>query len=44
MHYTLLFYESPEEFSHRTDPLKQQEYLASWSHYVTCFARFRYLR
>jgi hypothetical protein len=34
MHYTLLFYESPEGFSHRTNPLKQQEYLAGWSHYV----------
>jgi hypothetical protein len=34
MHYTLLFYESKEDFSLRTDPLRQQEYLASWSHYV----------
>jgi hypothetical protein len=34
MHYTLLFYESPEDFSLRTDPLKQKEYSASWSHYV----------
>jgi hypothetical protein len=34
MHYTLLFYETPEDFSHRTDPLHQQEYLAGWSHYV----------
>lgn len=33
MHYALLFYESPEEFSLRTDPLRQ-EYAASWSHYV----------
>jgi hypothetical protein len=34
MQYTLLLYESPEDFSTRTDPLRQQEYLASWSHYV----------
>ncbi|QYR19326.1 YciI family protein [Paenibacillus sp. sptzw28] len=34
MHYTLLFYESPEEFSLRTDSSRQKEYLASWSHYV----------
>jgi hypothetical protein len=34
MHYTLLFYESPEDFSLRADPLRKQEYLASWSHYV----------
>ncbi|MED4584355.1 YciI family protein [Brevibacillus choshinensis] len=34
MHYTLLFYESPEDFSSRTDPMRQKEYLASWSHYV----------
>jgi hypothetical protein len=34
MHYTLLFYETPEDFSLRTDPLRQQEYLASWSHYA----------
>lgn len=34
MHYTLLFYESPDDFSHRTDPLHKEEYLASWSHYV----------
>jgi hypothetical protein len=34
MHYTLLFYESPEDFSFRTDPLRQQEYLAGWSHYA----------
>jgi hypothetical protein len=34
MHYTLLFYESQEDFSNRTDPLRQQTYLASWSHYV----------
>ncbi|MCF6410013.1 YciI family protein [Pseudalkalibacillus salsuginis] len=34
MHYTLLFYESAEDFSHRTDPLRKKEYLAGWSHYV----------
>ncbi|KIL39895.1 dgpfaetke family protein [Gordoniibacillus kamchatkensis] len=34
MHYTLLFYETPEEFSHRNDPLKQQDYMAGWAHYV----------
>jgi hypothetical protein len=32
MHYTLLFYESPEDFTVRTDPLRKKEYLASWSH------------
>lgn len=34
MHYTLLFYESPEDFSLRTDPARQQEYWAAWPHYV----------
>jgi hypothetical protein len=34
MHYTLLFYESPEDFAARTDPSRQQEYLAGWTHYV----------
>ena len=34
MHYTLLFYESPEDFADRTDPSRQQQYLAGWSHYV----------
>jgi len=34
MHYTLLFYESPEDFSARTDPSRQQAYLAGWTHYV----------
>jgi hypothetical protein len=34
MHYTLLFYESSEDFSLRTDSLCQQEYSANWSHYV----------
>lgn len=34
MHYTLMFYESQEDFSLRTDPTRKQEYLANWSHYV----------
>ncbi|WP_199614115.1 YciI family protein [Paenibacillus alkalitolerans] len=34
MQFTLLFYESPEDFSNRTDPSRQKEYLAGWSHYV----------
>jgi hypothetical protein len=39
MHYTLLFYESPEDFSLRTDPLRQQDYLSSWSHYVNALRK-----
>lgn len=34
MHFTLMFYENPEDFAARKDPAKQQEYLAGWSHYV----------
>jgi hypothetical protein len=34
MHYTLMFYESQEDFSLRTDPLRQKEYVANWAHYV----------
>ncbi|MCZ8513067.1 YciI family protein [Paenibacillus filicis] len=34
MHYTLLFYENPEDFAARKDPSRQQDYLSSWSHYV----------
>ena len=34
MRFTLLAYESPEEFALRTDPLRQQEYVAGWSHYA----------
>ncbi|MFC5407509.1 YciI family protein [Cohnella soli] len=34
MQFTLMFYESPEDFAARSDPAKQQEYLAGWSHYV----------
>ncbi|WJH35620.1 YciI family protein [Paenibacillus sp. CC-CFT747] len=34
MHYTVLFYESQEEFAQRQDPEKKEEYLAGWTHYV----------
>lgn len=34
MHYTLMLFESTEDFAARTNPEKQQEYLAGWSHYV----------
>jgi len=34
MSYTLMLYESPEDFAARTDPARQQEYLAGWTHYV----------
>lgn len=34
MHYTLLFYETSEDFAARNDPARQQAYLAGWSHYV----------
>lgn len=34
MSYTLLFYESHEDFAVRMDPARQQEYLAGWTHYV----------
>jgi hypothetical protein len=34
MHFTLMFYESPEDFATRKNPDRQQEYLAGWSHYV----------
>ncbi|WP_435168838.1 YciI family protein [Paenibacillus glycanilyticus] len=34
MHFTLMFFESTEDFAARKDPEKQQEYLAGWSHYV----------
>lgn len=34
MHFSLLFYESQEDFANRSNPEKQQEYLAGWSHYV----------
>lgn len=34
MRYTLMLYEGQEDFAARTDPARQQEYLASWTHYV----------
>ncbi|MCR8632179.1 YciI family protein [Paenibacillus radicis (ex Xue et al. 2023)] len=34
MHFTLMFFETPEDFAARKDPERQQEYLAGWSHYV----------
>lgn len=34
MQYTLMLYETQEDFAARTDPAKKQEYLAGWSHYV----------
>jgi hypothetical protein len=34
MSYTLMLYESQEDFAARTDPARQEEYLASWTHYV----------
>lgn len=34
MHYTLLFYESPEDFSLRTDPEQKQAYWSAWPLYV----------
>jgi len=34
MSYTLMFYESQEDFAARMDPARQQQYLAGWTHYV----------
>lgn len=34
MHYTLLFYETPDDFARRSDPAKRESHLAGWSHYV----------
>jgi hypothetical protein len=34
MRYTLLIYESQEEFAQRSDPERKEAYLAGWSHYV----------
>jgi hypothetical protein len=34
MSYTLMFYESQEDFAARMDPARQQQYLAGWKHYV----------
>lgn len=35
MNYTLLMYETTEDFAKRTDPLHKELYAASWAHYVT---------
>ncbi|KIL39988.1 dgpfaetke family protein [Gordoniibacillus kamchatkensis] len=34
MHYTLLFYERPEDFAQRNDPEHQKEYWAAWPLYM----------
>ncbi|CAM3615248.1 hypothetical protein PALU110988_30360 [Paenibacillus lupini] len=34
MNYTLMFYESQDDFAARKDPARQEEYLANWMHYV----------
>ncbi|NBD27193.1 YciI family protein [Paenibacillus glycinis] len=34
MQYTLMLFESTEDFAARKDPDKQQDYMAAWSHYV----------
>ncbi|MWC29196.1 YciI family protein [Paenibacillus sp. MMS18-CY102] len=34
MTYTLMFFESEEDFAARIDPERKQEYLAGWTHYV----------
>lgn len=34
MNYTLMFFESQEDFAARTDPERQKAYLAGWTHYV----------
>lgn len=34
MQYTLMLFESPEDFAARKDPDKQQAYMAGWAHYV----------
>jgi hypothetical protein len=34
MSYTLMFFESPDDYTARTDPARKQEYLAGWTHYV----------
>ncbi|MCC2686130.1 MAG: polymerase subunit sigma-70, partial [Paenibacillaceae bacterium] len=34
MSYTLMFYESQDDFAARMDPARQQQYLAGWKHYV----------
>jgi hypothetical protein len=35
MNYTLLMYESTEDFAKRIDPIHKEAYVASWTHYVT---------
>jgi hypothetical protein len=35
MNYTLLMYETTEDFANRTDPNHKEAYAASWAHYVT---------
>ncbi|MBW7458417.1 YciI family protein, partial [Paenibacillus sepulcri] len=35
MNYTLLMYETTEDFAKRTDPVHKEAYAASWAHYVT---------
>lgn len=34
MSFTLMLFESQADFAARTDPARQQEYLAGWTHYV----------
>lgn len=34
MNYTLLMYETTEDFAKRTDPTHKEAYAASWAHYV----------
>ncbi|EFM11083.1 YCII-related protein [Paenibacillus curdlanolyticus YK9] len=34
MTYTLMFYESQEDFAARIDPARKEAYLAGWTHYV----------
>lgn len=34
MNYTLLMYETTEDFAKRTDPIHMEAYAASWAHYV----------
>ena len=35
MNYTLLMYETTEDFAKRNDPIHKEAYAASWAHYVT---------
>lgn len=34
MHYTLMLYESTDDFAARKDPARKPDYLAGWAHYV----------